>query len=401
MKIGATGLLTGFLSTSPLRGTTVLDICAVLGINISIHVPLAGDDIHNARKGPINDNFYPRPPCGGRLCVKWLFAALKNFYPRPPCGGRPALRSDGRRQKVFLSTSPLRGTTKLQEYEYYWNKISIHVPLAGDDSLTLVWRSCRIISIHVPLAGDDDWLLRYQDCLRTISIHVPLAGDDVVVPQNVKAAKRISIHVPLRGTTSGLRVPRQSCAFLSTSPLRGTTAAVHHGRGSANISIHVPLAGDDPASTKTGASRKNFYPRPPCGGRPVSSGAGDHGVENFYPRPPCGGRPRHKRACTETWRFLSTSPLRGTTHRGITGGAVAAISIHVPLAGDDRWKPRRPSPAAYFYPRPPCGGRLRRRYILGQKWEFLSTSPLRGTTCDIFGGKYKIIHISIHVPLAL
>ncbi len=132
----------------------------------------------------------------------------------------------------------------------------------------------------------------------------------------------------------------------------------------------------------------------------MSSGAGDHGVENFYPRPPCGGRPRHKRACTETWRFLSTSPLRGTTHRGITGGAVAAISIHVPLAGDDRWKPRRPSPAAYFYPRPPCGGRLRRRYILGQKWEFLSTSPLRGTTCDIFGGKYKIIHISIHVPLA-
>ena len=89
MKIGATGLLTGFLSTSPLRGTTVLDICAVLGINISIHVPLAGDDIHNARKGPINDNFYPRPPCGGRLCVQVAFCRAK--------------------------------------------KISIHVPLAGDD----------------------------------------------------------------------------------------------------------------------------------------------------------------------------------------------------------------------------------------------------------------------------
>ena len=34
-------------------------------------------------------NFYPRPPCGGRL-LTWLNGDLLcDFYPRPPCGGRP------------------------------------------------------------------------------------------------------------------------------------------------------------------------------------------------------------------------------------------------------------------------------------------------------------------------
>ena len=62
---------------------------------------------------------------------------MVDFYPRPPCGGRPShllilhtLRS------VFLSTSPLRGTTLLLDDWRERNDISIHVPLAGDDSVT-------------------------------------------------------------------------------------------------------------------------------------------------------------------------------------------------------------------------------------------------------------------------
>ena len=156
------------------------------------------------------------------------------------------MRSDGRRQKVFLSTSPLRGTTKLQEYEYYWNKISIHVPLAGDDSLTLVWRSCRIISIHVPLAGDDDWLLRYQDCLRTISIHVPLAGDDGKPTGQVNVVMTISIHVPLAGDdATSCRWPMKALNFYPRPPCGGRPIIAALFAMHRVISIHVPLAGDD------------------------------------------------------------------------------------------------------------------------------------------------------------
>ena len=146
-----------FLSTSPLRGTTT-DISAILAaINISIHVPLAGDDC-------------TIPTCAPRMT---------NFYPRPPCGGRPSSVVPGGLVVGFLSTSPLRGTTG-------W---------------VTSWRARSNISIHVPLAGDDD--------------------------------------LEIDGHT--LKI-----TFLSTSPLRGTTTY---------ISVEVP----DP---------EHFYPRPPCGGRP-------------------------------------------------------------------------------------------------------------------------------------
>ena len=57
-----------------------------------------------------------------------------------------------------------------------------------------------------------------------------------------------------------------------------------------SISIHVPLAGDDRRREKILHRQNNFYPRPPCGGRPVDA---------------------------------------------LLISAKMAISIHVPLAGDD------------------------------------------------------------------
>ena len=36
-------------------------------------------------------NFYPRPPRGGRLLLRYFFAHFSDFYPRPPRGGRRIL----------------------------------------------------------------------------------------------------------------------------------------------------------------------------------------------------------------------------------------------------------------------------------------------------------------------
>ena len=100
-----------FLSTSPLRGTTIFRRRHTADIAISIHVPLAGDDRRTAAAAGAREDFYPRPPCGGRQAfVSVVFGVLD---------------------------------------------ISIHVPLAGDDPVFTSWGGEIYISIHVPLAGDD------------------------------------------------------------------------------------------------------------------------------------------------------------------------------------------------------------------------------------------------------
>ena len=103
---------------------------------------------------------------------------------------------------------------------------------------------------------------------------------------------------------------------------------------SPRISIHVPLAGDDSRAGPGARRQRDFYPRPPCGGRP------DGGAEiledvDFYPRPPCGGRLLVCGPANFPTKFLSTSPLRGTTEEICDWFRVTDISIHVPLAGDD------------------------------------------------------------------
>ena len=78
-----------FLSTSPLRGTTVRRICY----------------------GRVFDVFLSTSP-------------LRGTTPGPAASDHTA---------PFLSTSPLRGTTTVYRLSVEIDKISIHVPLAGDD----------------------------------------------------------------------------------------------------------------------------------------------------------------------------------------------------------------------------------------------------------------------------
>ena len=101
---------------------------------------------------------------------------------------------------------------------------------------------------------------------------------------------------------------------------------------------------------------------------------------NFYPRPPRGGRPPSKRAGIERGRFLSTPSARRATITSAKNNVIIQISIHAlreegdwalllstsgqsnfyprpPRGGRPRAVCRRPTPSIYFYPRPPRGGR--------------------------------------------
>ena len=194
-----------FLSTSPLRGTTGVGGNRHQSGRISIHVPLAGDDPN------MMQNFQ---------------AFMQHFYPRPPCGGRPGAETFRVHFfAIFLSTSPLRGTT--------------------EEAFLSIWVIILFLSTS-PLRGTTFLRGNNMDYGRHFYPRPPCGGRHLDNPEKVQY-NRISIHVPLAGDDLPSRAyVWLHLLFLSTSPLRGTTTQNSDTCSQANwISIHVPLAGDD------------------------------------------------------------------------------------------------------------------------------------------------------------
>ena len=126
---------------------------------------------------------------------------------------------------------------------------------------------------------------------RDISIHVPRAGDDIRAPGGGGLFPKFQSTSPVRGTTASIASCHGcSTTFQSTSPVRGTTSSQVENSASLSyfnprppcggrqqlkyvlctldgISIHVPRAGDDKATSLVSQTSPYFNPRPPCGGR--------------------------------------------------------------------------------------------------------------------------------------
>ena len=78
-----------FLSTPSVRRATYTNYMHSIDMEISIHALRAEGDDTILEKLDSIENFYPRPPCGGRRSVVCnTFRSMEYFYPRPPCGGR-------------------------------------------------------------------------------------------------------------------------------------------------------------------------------------------------------------------------------------------------------------------------------------------------------------------------
>ena len=148
--------------------------------------------------------------------------------------------------KVFLSTSPGRGTTRQKRQILQVQEISIHVPRARDDIRRAGFNSedldfyprppgegRREIFTPPSLAdmhfyprppGEGRRLAGFCRAFdHIISIHVPRARDDRL---GVKAFLDIEVFLstsPGRGTTASYCSSMDCSAFLSTSPGRGTT----------------------------------------------------------------------------------------------------------------------------------------------------------------------------------
>ena len=307
-------------------------------LNISIHALLAESDYQQAAFFRGTKYFYPRSPCGERrqtgsagclrssisihallaesdsrsgLCGKELQRFLSTlslrratsgalffaygqpyFYPRSPCGERrSAVRaraaalaisihallaeSDRRPHKsiinsiIFLSTLSLRRATvtarSVFEYDknFYPRSPCGERPCVGISGAFQSFyfyprspcgeRPCRQILVT----------LRYS-----ISIHALLAESDTLI-WDVIAEITISIHA-LLAESDARRASRQQPA---------------------GISIHALLAESDVKIPANTMSHFDFYPRSPCGERPIYPSSTPP-KKYFYPRSPCGERQR-------------------------------------------------------------------------------------------------------------
>ena len=123
------------------------------------------------------------------------------------------------------------------------------------------------------------------------------------------------------------------------------------------ISIHALLAESDGQLQQRSAQYEDFYPRSPCGERPVHrlstttrSRISIHALLaesdllrhrspadclDFYPRSPCGERPGRWAGRLLQVQFLSTLSLRRATERGNHNQVGWQISIHALLAESD------------------------------------------------------------------
>ena len=100
----------------------------------------------------------------------------------------------------------------------------------------------------------------------------------------------ISIHALLaESDIMGLTGLMLCSRFLSTLSLRRATVNGMDNANDLKISIHALLAESDISSILRQPVLNHFYPRSPCGERPVVV-SGFSQFQNFYPRSPCGER---------------------------------------------------------------------------------------------------------------
>ena len=264
---GAANVVAIFLSTPSTRRATRLPGGLGRVPDISIHaLREEGDKAGEPVTIPIND-FYPRPPRGGRPFALASHILVTDFYPRPPRGGRP----------VALPNEP------------------------GN----------RFISIHaLREEGDVKGWLRATEVTRFLS--TPSARRATLPLFRASENSDFYPRPPRGGRLHTRKSMSWSCDFYPRPPRGGRRGCFFSWRRCPTISIHALREEGDQVCHAGRSKQHNFYPRPPRGGRPGSL-LRRYKHEYFYPRPPRGGRPASSAFWVAVEEFLSTPSARRAT----------------------------------------------------------------------------------------
>ena len=223
-----------------------------------------------------------------------------------------------------------------------WGRGLFSLERKSFQSTPSVWRATTVatclvsaasISIHA-LRVEGDPLARRFGRPRVISIHaLRVEGDAMGHP--LRGDGEISIHA--------LRVEGDGCA--------------RDRAHDAHISIHALRVEGDFGLTSSRATRSDFNPRPPCGGRRHRTSNQPIGKPRFQSTPSVW-RATGMAVGDRASQVISIHALRVEgDERRLHRVRDQRISIHALRVEGDRERRFRMGAQGHFNPRPPCGGR--------------------------------------------
>ena len=214
----------------------------------------------------------------------------------------------------FQSTSPVWRTTTVNPDSGYEGLISIHVPRVEDDAISAFLGKSWEISIHVPRVEDD--IVEHWSCGGRCGFQsTSPVWRTTKNRYKAKLDEIISIHVPRVEDDGSVEVTNTTqINFNPRPPCGGRRREIAEEKARVAISIHVPRVEDDSRRSWRKSTLRQFQSTSPVWRTTDVYSQTTNKTENFNPRPPCGGR------------LLTTC--------GLTN--IDAISIHVPRVEDDR-----------------------------------------------------------------
>ena len=173
--------------------------------------------------------------------------------------------------------------------------------------------------------------------------------------------KLISIHALREEGDCGVGAPgRPAPTFLSTPSARRATVGQLGERHPERISIHALREEGDRPCANAGHGNRNFYPRPPRGGRPASVGFAV--AVSLFLSTPSARRATASRDVQARHLVISIHALREEGDKRLHVGETAASDFYPrPPRGGRPVHPDLRRPDSNFYPRPPRGGRQQKQ----------------------------------------
>ena len=251
----------------------------------------------------------------GDRCARLALWMADNFYPRPPRGGRHTASAMSQQRRRFLSTPSARRATSLKRFQKApLRDFYPRPPRGGRPPPGSLSRRYKHISIHA---------LREE-------------GDQTSLFAAAAAQKFLS-------TPSARRATRPRCArttarpnFYPRPPRGGRHSARHRPVAQQRISIHA-LREEGDSITTAGANRNaNFYPRPPRGGRRCRRSVSSCSTA-FLSTPSARRATTFTIQCLQTLEFLSTPSARRATIPLASTKQRLSISIHALREEGDRY----------------------------------------------------------------
>ena len=283
-------------------------------------------------------NFYPRSPCGERPTVDCNLSRRLNFYPRSPCGERLPRCRRHLRDRRFLSTLSLRRATvkrllpSWELYHFYPRSPCGERPSRLHKNIC-VWGFLSTLSLRRAT-------MEHLDCKHTkgISIHALLAESDATKTRQLSAWRIFLSTLSLRRATGS--PPSKRCAeidFYPRSPCGERPVTRVASTPTTVISIHALLAESDQNIRSPQACARNFYPRSPCGERRHLTFSSQSNIIFLSTLSLRRATCLHLLKDQSQHHFYPRSPCGERLDMSSAYPAVQCISIHALLAESDAW----------------------------------------------------------------